>query len=362
MYINMNELNFEAIAKINNNTAIAISSDMNALFEVNMENGSCDFIDIIPNEDLLASRLYTKAVFINNKVFFSPALANHIAVYNVTTKEIKIIEFKIISTNNLTSKHKFNGAVVYGKYVYLIPCTYPGVIRINSDDDSIEYFDSWVNNDNFTFRKSPMIDGDFFYATSVINNVVLKFNMKTCIGKIYHVGNNNNGCWSTCKVKNDFWLAPCANGPIIKWNLSTDTFVEYNNYPKGFIANDFLFTKIYFSNNVLNLIPAHSNMWISLNPENGIMEKNKDIELEECSVTLIMFEMDNYIYIQRKNASSCQFIRLNISNNTYIPFEFIFCNGKEKYMELLKNNIKNEKSIIKEKDVFGLEQFIQALL
>ena len=361
----MIKLSFEAIARIEDDFAIGISDKFNALFKLDLKTGMADCIGTIPDERIYEERLYTKALYINNKVYFVPAAANNIAVYDVEKNKvstIKIMEADLSLHVGYQRKNKFNGGVVYKEYIYFVPCTYPGVIRVDTQNDQVEYFDTWIKNEKYMFRKSVWIDGNRFYVPSVINNIVFRFNMDNCKGELLHIGKNNNGCWSMCKVGEDFWMAPKRQGPIIKWNVLNNTITEFNDYPEEFKGNGFLFTQIYCLNGQLSLIPACANMEIKVDLSTETIEKSNIIDKRENSVVSILFELDEYIYLKEVENKSTRYIKLCKDNNLVTTYSFEINSDSDEYSQIFQNILKNRKEIVREADYFGLPEYIRMMV
>ena len=244
----MKNLRFEAATKINGLYAIAASYDYNALFNVNLMTGECRYLSMIPGENNIQMRLYSVALKMDNRVYFVPASAREIAVYDLENGRVEKIDYykkKRKTTACYKQNSNFNGAVRFGKYIFMIPFTFPGVLRLDTENNTVELYDSWIDGQQFVFKKEPVVVGDKFYIPSSINNLVLEFDMNNCEGHMFAVGKHNLGCWSMFYNEGIMWFSPQENGPIISWNMDNDDVVEYSNYPKGFIGNGFCFTKIY---------------------------------------------------------------------------------------------------------------------
>lgn len=360
----MKELFFEAIAKINEETAYAVSTDFNALFRVNLITKNCSYVGIIPEEKIKSSRLYTKAIYVNGKIYFIPLAAEEIAVYKINENSI----YKLPVNSSDDSIHigyrpnrKFSGATMYHDFVFLSPCTYPGVVRINTITDQISYYDQWIGANQYIFRKSLEVVQDSFYVPSTINNLVLKFDMNTCKGHLYQVGKHNAGCWSMCQVGNNFWLAPQKQGPIICWNPLSGSCSEYNNYPDGFQGNGFLFTKIYLAGKKLCLVPALANMGISFSIEDCTMEKSGIADFQNHNAVTLMFELDDYLYLKITDDTKSRLIKCKKGDNFTETISFLFTKGSETYCEDFEKCRLKEKKIIRESDCFGLEKYINFL-
>lgn len=355
-------LEFEAFVEIERNMAIASSNEFSGLFSVNMLTGNCEFIDMIPNEKIDKDRLYTKALYVNNKVYFIPYAAKEIAVYNLKTKKVYKISVKevIDREKKLYRKNaKFNGGIIYKEFVYMIPCTYPGVLRINTNTDCVDYFDDWVNEEPYIFRKSPCIVGSKFYIPSVLDNSVLIFDMEHCKGKIKHIGKSNNGSWSICKNNQELWFAPKNSGSVVRWNLETNYVKEYDAYPENFQGNNFLFTKAFVHESNIYMIPAFANMAIKVDCTTGEIQKFDIQEIGENSIVYFMFETIKEIYLKIVRGTERKYIKISKIDLHIQEYVFMFSIGRDLYE---KSYFENRGDLLKEKNCFRLEEFLKKLL
>lgn len=360
----MTFLNFEAVAKADDHVAYAASNEYNALFKIDLDSGNCTYIMLFPGEQLNGVRLFVKANRINNKIYFIPASAKKMAIYDMETGNIENIAIELPQRDkypHYKPSSKFNGSVVFGKYLFMVPCTYPGIVRIDTDTTEITYFDNWVCEEKYLFRKSPMVDGNCFFMPSVINNIVLKFDMHTCNGVLFHVGTHNSGSWSMCKAGNEYWLAPQKPGPIIKWNPVSNETVEYDNYPVDFEGKDFYFTQIYGRGNNLYLIPAYANMGITLNTETGQMQKSRFPDFKKNAIVSFMFELEEFFYLKISCSKNREYYRISKKNDYYEKYEFNFMNAKEKYNKDLIETMKQFHISLEETTAWGLNEFLMSL-
>lgn len=357
-------LNFEAVAKVEEHVAYAASNEYNALFKIDLDTGNCTYIMLFPEEKLNGVRLFVKANRINKKIYFIPASAKKVAVYDMETGNMDNIMIDLPERDkypHYNPSRKFNGSVVFDKYLFMVPCTYPGIIRIDTDNMEVTCFDSWIGEEEYLFRKSPMVDGNCFLVPSVVNNMVLEFDMRACNGRLFHVGAHNFGCWSMCKNGNEYWLAPQNPGPIIKWNPVSDEIVEYDNYPLDFEGKNFYFTQIYGRGSSLYIIPAYANMGIKINTDTGQMEKSRLPDFEKNAIVSFMFELEEFLYLRISDKGNKEYYRISKTNDFYEKYEFIFRNGKEKYSKDRIEVMKQFHIPTEETSEWGLNEFLMTL-
>lgn len=357
----MKNVDFEAVAQTNETDAIGIAYETNGLFSLNLANRTCEYKQMIQGEAPMGKRLYVAAVVSDKKVYFVPASAKEIAVYNTDSNTISKLSFRIPEDDNYNPKKNFSGAVCFGNFIFMVPWTYPSVIRIDTMDDSIEYFDEWVSDDPFDFRKSIYVEGNRFFIPSAINNIVFEFDMQKCKGKIHHVDENNKGCWSICKAQGKLWLSPVGEGPIICWDVDVNKTKDYSAYPYGYQGNGFCFTKNYLVKDRIYFISAFGNMSISLDLNSEILEKCDVEELNGKDSISCMYQIGNNLFLKTVKEENEKSICLNMNDNSITDVcDWIVVNLQEYIGDLLKIQMQND-DIFRENNRFGLSDFLEGI-
>lgn len=357
-------LRFEAVAVVDEGEVYGAGYDFNALFRLDIMTGDCKYIAMFPEERIEARRLYTSAIVVGERIYFIPTVADNIDIYNTVTGKFTIIPIRSVDKNKYSGYHiaqKFFTATLYKKYIYMLPATYPGIVRIDTTDNTLEYFDSWVEENIYSFRKSVAVDDNYLYIPSAINDIVLKFDMDSCVGQILHVGTENKGCWGICKVGEYFWMSPSGSGAIIKWNPSTGDTEEYSDYPKDFNRENYGFTKIYYKDNKIKLIPSYANMGIQLYCNEAVISKVEYSGISELEITRFMFELGKYVYLNICTKSDEEHIRLNMDNDECEKFAFVFSYNKEAYMQDLHDRLSCDKRVVRETKDISLDVYLKAI-
>lgn len=114
----------------------------NALFKMDKESWKAQYVCSFPGE-VSKARMYSKIILYKMKLYCIPLSADSIGVYDITSKECKSIQIeepkkhgKIIYKEN----SKFFDAVCDNDYLYLLPHTYPAVVRMSFDDGKLDYY------------------------------------------------------------------------------------------------------------------------------------------------------------------------------------------------------------------------------
>ncbi len=354
------QLDFETFAEINSNIGIGISTEYNAIFKADLHTGNCEYLGFIPNEKMEQKRLYTKAVICSDKIYLVPSSANEIAVIDTASCQIEKLSIKtpVLYDNKYYKKGaKFNEGIVYGNSVYMIGCTYPGILKISQVNGQydIKYFDKWAQGQSFIFRRSPAIYDNMLYIPDTCSNKVLEFNMDNGDGQFWNVGNNNHGCWSGCIVGDSLWLSPKNPGPVIRWNLESHNVLEYDAFPNGFCSRDFAFSKIFCRDKNLYLIPVRASVGIIVDTVSGTMSHWKDLRVRDDETLGFMFEDTHktYLRLEANTRKSCFY--LDYSSMKIRPFEFMLTQGKEMFF----SDQISHSDAVSENSLFQLKDFLK---
>ena len=133
--------------------------------------------------------------------------------------------------------------------------SYPAIIRLDSVTGEMTYITDWVpvvagmtsDEGSFFFADKLVVQDNSFVVASCCSNAVVCFNMDTLTSTVYSVGNKSNRHSAICFDGVDYWLSPRSDGPVIKWNMSTDQWEEYGDYPSGYSAAPFGFWSIIYA-------------------------------------------------------------------------------------------------------------------
>lgn len=357
--MNLNRLKIEAACKISSDYAVGIDDGSNCIFKLDTTTGESSLLTMVPGEDIYTGRLYTTALFKNGNVYFTPFSANEIAIYDI--EKNSVLKKKITVSHGYNSKKKFSGIVEYGDYLFMTPCTYPAVLRLNTITGETDYYGGWAKGEKFLFRKAPEVFDDHFYLPSTTNDLLLDFDMKNCAGTLYHTG-SENGCWSACYHQGNLWLSPIKRDAVIKWNIVNHRSEKIHAFPDGLSGKDFLFTKIYSNSEGLFLIPANTNMAIKIDVENKQLMKADIPGLYGNKITQFLTEMNGYLYLFIMDNNDYKYLRLKMDDNTTDEFGFYLSDREmQRYRQTFAQKSIEQGNILRENKVVNLRDFTGAL-
>ena len=293
------ELEFEALAMIDEDTAYASSRQYNALFKVDIHTFDCEYITCFDDEPFEKTSIHSKAIFFEEKVYFIPSSGDSLHIFDVTNKGIQTVSIPRpkIKQSSYKKRFKFVEAIIWSDCLYMIPSSYPGIIRVTLDTNDLFVIDDWLPTEGFYFRKGLCIRENRCFVPSANNDCVLEFNLEREKGKIHH-HKYNCGFWGMCDYKGSFWLSPRNDGPVISWDPDTGETEKYENYPEGFVMNGKPFTKIYEKNGMIYILPEKANQFIIYRVEDKRFETYSQSLLDGVSSITFLTEIPSGYYIK----------------------------------------------------------------
>lgn len=358
---------FEAIGIIDNNIAYASLRELNGLFRVNLKSNNCTYISMFPNEEAGEKRLHCSAKYYSNKIYFIPRAADYISVLDLQTEKIYQITIPFPAENKTLyyyKKAKFAASCIYNNILWLLPATFPGILKMNMDTEEITVIDNWVYDKKYYFRNSMYRINDRLFFPDAYSNAVIELNMSSDRVKVNLVGENNKGCSSICSADGvNIWMSP-TYGPIIKWNYKNNTVEEYSNYPKGFRHKtfEFDFNKVYSIENYIYFIQESGNMSIKFDTDKNIMSEIKNDIFNNALCSNFLFETDSFIYINVVYYDGFEKgFKISKSTNEISDGNFFFLEGENKRCREHIEAVTKKAGIINERITFGLREFLTAL-
>ncbi len=331
------KLIFETIA-IKDNTGYASNYNENGLFKVDMNTGECTFLCTFPDEKIFDKRMFSKAVWLGNLIYFIPAAANALHIFNVENNTIKRVEIPRVDKNIYQFYYgscKFIDAVVYESVLWMIPSSYPGMLRMNLLDDMVSIVDDWIPDQGYFFKAKACVNGSKIVIPDGKSNLLLMFDMGNNTAKFERLGDGNHGVMQFCKVDDEFYFAPRIMGSIVRWNVNTGKVIEYNDYPDAFSGTQPVFSNCYSFDRRIYFSPSTANGGIVL--ENGKLRydteniwktgKNKVEYLFQYDNALyyreFIGESDNRTYKVNMSDGKCESVAFTVMNTSYYKKEII---------------------------------------
>lgn len=230
-----------------------------------------------------AGNYYSQVISIGERHYVCPANARDIIVIHHGK-----IEKKIVLEQCIEQSGAFCGAIRCGKYLFLIPCNYPVIVRYDTENDEIRYIWEHIEIFNRVVEGERRIGGfcvqdGYLYLSSPADNQVLVIHAETGREGIVTIPSKRlNGCMIMKSDGTDLWLLPFSGYVVTRWNPDTGEVYEYTDYPKqitctyfphGFECEERAFDALAFCGDDVYLAPCWANMFVQLNRKTGKMKE-----------------------------------------------------------------------------------------
>lgn len=170
----------------------------NFLVAINVHTGMTRYICQVSEE--AQERLYGDIVNFNNeKLFIIPMSADDMAVYDLKSGSISHIKIeypkKYDGNTSYRPSYKFSRGMQLQDFVYLFPCTFPGIVAVNPKTYEISINDAWV----MEVEKNKQVDKEVYfrdcifkdkkvYMASSCENAILEYDYIRDVVRVFYIG------------------------------------------------------------------------------------------------------------------------------------------------------------------------------
>lgn len=228
---------------------------------------------------------YLRAVKMQGKIFVCPQNAQDILIVS----ERRIVK-KIKLKRYLEQPGAFYNSLSIGKYLFLIPCKYPAIVRCNVETGGLDYIkgrnDIFIKNVQGEWRRGGCCcwNGSLFIA-SPVNGQVLAIEGETMETKLLTVeAAQDCGCMGMFPYDQGICLLPYTGTRITFWNPGTGAVVSTGEMPEGFQCKNRLsgvpcmelpFNLPAIDQDEVIVPPLRGNMFLSINWKTGDLKEWK---------------------------------------------------------------------------------------
>lgn len=293
-------------------------TDSNRLYSVDMETMQYKYLCKI--SEYSSNEYYANAVRIGKRIYVGPSSAQDICV--VKDDIVRKIPLRRLSEQN----GSFVGMVRYEQYLVLIPLQYPAIVRYDTSNGEIRYFDEHI--DVFTGQVDggktiggSYLRGKILFLASPVQPLVLAFDIVTGEMQVLTTGVKSAcGCFSMMDDGTDLWLMPMRGTAVARWNPTTGAVREYDGYPAGFKCVNPLhqfecesrpFSYAYAYGDAILFAPYWANMFIRIDRKTGVVTRwEPPFPTVDQAKNGYYFAAANYTFVvplcpKKREASSC---------------------------------------------------------
>ena len=235
--------------------------------------------------DYAGGDYYSWVVRVGGRNYVCPLHAQNILLIGE-----KGIEKRIELEHCIEQRGAFYGAIGCGRYLFLIPNTYPAIVRYDTTTGKVKYYKDCLDVFAINVEGERRLGGfcvwkDYVFIASPADNQVLAIHAESGKQQVLTTGAVNNcGCSSLIADEQDLWLLPYSGRVITKWNPETGKVHEYAGCPKElrctqpiweYECEDIPFGYAAIDDDYVYLPPHLGNMYIRLNKRTGEMTEWK---------------------------------------------------------------------------------------
>ena len=202
-------------------------ANFNLLFSIDLQDGTIELMDAVPEENILSNYLFGSMNIWNNKVILGPNMAKKIWIYDLTSRHWESLSVNLsINGDESLETGKIHQIYTYKNLIYMIGSSYPAILCVDLENNSCDYIE-----DPYKEVKDRHPDINFYYflihgvqlennlyLASSLDNYVLKFDMETRKHQWIKVGNDNYVYSGITWDGSSFWLSPRLNCDIVRWD------------------------------------------------------------------------------------------------------------------------------------------------
>lgn len=210
------------------NIAWMVGTNVNALFKLDFNMRTYEFITDFPDEPIIDFRVNPFYIKIENEIFFFPDLGKYIWIYNVTSKS-----FDKISLNN-PNKARIGINMIFkvDNSIYAIANGLKQIVEINISKKSVVGIYSIEKNmQGFVCNSEGCIANANIYFTIPEKNEICEFSTETKNITTYSVDGEIMP-QTICYDGKDFWLTGRTK-EIVRWNKEKNAVIDYLSIPKS---------------------------------------------------------------------------------------------------------------------------------
>lgn len=193
------------------------SYNSNWIFKLNIKTNNIEAVHLLLLKDSEMGMKFSGLYYYNDRIWMIPWTSENIYIYNIKNANVEQlpIQNEISEYSKLT---QFRKSIVQGKYLWLLPCKYPGLIRVDMEEKSYDIYNEWPANVSFDESKGMnfkmmTLYNDYLYLFNDACNMSIKMSTKTGEMTPWTAGSNYS-YGAVCN--NKFYTAPVREFDPIK--------------------------------------------------------------------------------------------------------------------------------------------------
>lgn len=327
---------------------------MNGLFRLNKKTWNAEYIGSFIDEKAFDWRVYHTIHQSGKKLYFSPHSAEAIAIYDLVASSFQYVKLPLPKEKKYNEQSKFSKIIECDGSLYFVPLHFPGIVKLNMEDNSVEIIDEWVE----PIKKMICDSARGYFSNGVYNeargslvlasyntNVVMEIDLKCKSAKLNAISSEKGGYSDILLVDETYWLITTDKPMLVSFNGVDGTITEYKINLEG-IPSDGIwqFQKLLFYNNFLYLVPAEVQRLVKFNLTNhsfsyadgfcpNSLKSDTPSESTHTGYFYVSSNATDKIYVTEKQSN--QFIEYNPINDSLRQEGITITNGIREFQNFL---------------------------
>lgn len=209
-----------------------IDAGSGCLFAADINDGSTKLVVQLPVEGFREN--YRALYVLNGKVYMPPLFASDFLIYDIRGDALKRIPLQPYFENTVNrlriDRPNFLDICQYDQYLFCVPMSAGAIIRMNPMTEEIEAYEVPFEKLKRTkpsarpmFRRGCLWDGKIVLAACSAN-VIVEFDMKSCVGKIIEIKDNvNDGYCGVYCTKQYIVLSSYDNSKLVVFDRNDES-------------------------------------------------------------------------------------------------------------------------------------------
>lgn len=201
--------------------------DFRCLFSMDIETGETSSYEIPIVKKNIHKDAFMSMALMGHTIYLIPYLDNVIMRFDIDSEQFEKLELdeRVICEND----ELFWGVGKWEQYLFLMGTKAPVILRVNTDDNRIDYIMDWYqqvenlifNSEYVYFRRQCVVEKGKLFVPFSIANAILEMDCISMETVVHRLGEEKQGYSGICLEENSLWLSPVGNGDVVKWNMLT---------------------------------------------------------------------------------------------------------------------------------------------
>jgi len=206
--------------------------DFNGLFKGNLKDGSMEFIGCFPDENALKKRLhYGKAIYKDEKIYFTPLEAGCIHVFNLRTSS-----FEKYGKAGMTALG-YSMSLLFEDAIFMVSTRGMDILRYDIKNNTYEIVYKSDLCEKYGYELGIYEFGADVYMMLSKKNVLRRFNMTDYQVEDYLVGEDTRQYQIVAGRENILYFVDKDKPEIISWDISLNMERERSTMEFGMRLN-----------------------------------------------------------------------------------------------------------------------------